>query len=133
MPGALADRGERDARRRAEGFLRAADRDVDPPPVELERHGAQRGHDVDHDHGTRVVRLPHNRFRVDLTAPVTPVRDADGRIDIAGTMQAITDVVESWVREHPEQWLWVHKRWRPYKGDPKLKFRRKAAARLRSP
>ncbi len=24
----------------------------------------------------------------------------------------ITDVVEAWVREHPEQWLWVHRRWR---------------------
>jgi KDO2-lipid IV(A) lauroyltransferase len=27
-------------------------------------------------------------------------------------MQAITSVVENWVREHPEQWLWVHRRWR---------------------
>ena len=30
----------------------------------------------------------------------------------AATMQAITDVIEGWVREHPEQWLWVHRRWR---------------------
>jgi KDO2-lipid IV(A) lauroyltransferase len=27
-------------------------------------------------------------------------------------MQAITTVVEGWVREHPEQWLWLHRRWR---------------------
>jgi len=27
-------------------------------------------------------------------------------------MQAITSVVEGWIREHPEQWLWVHRRWR---------------------
>ena len=27
-------------------------------------------------------------------------------------MQVITDVVEGWVREHPEQWLWLHRRWR---------------------
>jgi KDO2-lipid IV(A) lauroyltransferase len=33
-------------------------------------------------------------------------------VDIAGTMQVITSVVEGWVREHPEQWLWVHRRWR---------------------
>ena len=26
--------------------------------------------------------------------------------------QAITAVVESWVREHPEQWLWLHRCWR---------------------
>jgi KDO2-lipid IV(A) lauroyltransferase len=64
-------------------------------------------------HGTRIVRLadPH-RFRVDLTEAIEPARDAAGRIDIAGTMQAITSVIEGWIREHPEQWLWVHRRWR---------------------
>ena len=64
-------------------------------------------------HGTRIVRLPGGRFRADITDEIPPARDADGRIDIAGTMQAITDVIESWVREHPEQWLWLHRRWRP--------------------
>src|SRR5215831_13987464 len=63
-------------------------------------------------HGTRVIRLPGNRFRADVSEEVKPVRDAQGRIDVRGTMQAITDVVEGWVREHPEQWLWVHRRWR---------------------
>jgi Kdo2-lipid IVA lauroyltransferase/acyltransferase len=64
-------------------------------------------------HGTRVVRLPdRHRFRVDLTEPIAPVRDADGKIEVAGTMQAITSVIEGWVREYPEQWLWVHRRWR---------------------
>jgi KDO2-lipid IV(A) lauroyltransferase len=63
-------------------------------------------------HGTRVIRLPDNRFIGDITEEVKPVRDARGRIDVQGTMQAITDVVEAWVREHPEQWLWVHRRWR---------------------
>jgi KDO2-lipid IV(A) lauroyltransferase len=63
-------------------------------------------------HGTRVIRLPGNRFRGEISEAVAPVRDATGRIEVRGTMQAITDVVEGWVREHPEQWLWVHKRWR---------------------
>ena len=64
-------------------------------------------------HGMRVVRKPDgNSFSVDITDPVAPARDADGRIDVAGTMQAITSAVESWVREHPEQWLWLHRRWR---------------------
>ena len=63
-------------------------------------------------HGTRVIRLPGNRFAGEISPEVTPVRDAQGRIDVAGTMQAITSVVESWVREHPEQWLWLHRRWR---------------------
>ena len=64
-------------------------------------------------HGLRVVRKPGgNSFWVDITDPIEPTRDADGRIDIVGTMQAITAVVEGWVREHPEQWLWLHHRWR---------------------
>ncbi|MBV9969143.1 MAG: lipid A biosynthesis lauroyl acyltransferase [Xanthobacteraceae bacterium] len=63
-------------------------------------------------HGTRVWRLPGNRFGAEISPAVEPVRDAEGRIEVAGTMQAITSVVESWVREHPEQWLWLHRRWR---------------------
>jgi Kdo2-lipid IVA lauroyltransferase/acyltransferase len=63
-------------------------------------------------HGTRIIRLPNNRFRGELSEEVQPVRDASGQIDIQGTMQAVTDVVEGWVREYPEQWLWLHRRWR---------------------
>lgn len=63
-------------------------------------------------HGVRVVRLPGHRFRAELSDEVTPVRDATGQIDVQGTMQAITTVIEGWVREHPEQWLWLHRRWR---------------------
>jgi KDO2-lipid IV(A) lauroyltransferase len=63
-------------------------------------------------HGARVIRLPKNRFRLDLTPALTLPRDADGLIDVNGAMQAITTVIEGWVREHPEQWLWLHRRWR---------------------
>jgi len=63
-------------------------------------------------HGTRIIRLPNNRFRAELSEEVKPVFDASGEIDIQGTMQVVTDVVESWIREYPEQWLWLHRRWR---------------------
>lgn len=63
-------------------------------------------------HGVRVVRLPNGRFRVDLTERVEPARNASGEVDIQGTMQRVTSVIEGWVREHPEQWLWLHRRWR---------------------
>lgn len=64
-------------------------------------------------HGVRVIRLPGHRFRVELTDAVAPSRDAAGKVDIQATMQKITSIVEGWVREHPEQWLWLHRRWRP--------------------
>jgi Kdo2-lipid IVA lauroyltransferase/acyltransferase len=64
-------------------------------------------------HGTRIIRLPGHRFRAELSKQIAPARDANGKIDVAGTMQAITGVIEGWIREHPEQWLWLHRRWRP--------------------
>jgi KDO2-lipid IV(A) lauroyltransferase len=63
-------------------------------------------------HGARVIRLPGNRFLAEISEEVQPVRDAKGEIDIQGTTQAITSVVEGWVREYPDQWLWLHRRWR---------------------
>jgi Kdo2-lipid IVA lauroyltransferase/acyltransferase len=63
-------------------------------------------------HGARIIRLPGNRFRAELSEEVQPVRNAAGEIDIQGTMQAITSVVEGWIREYPDQWLWLHRRWR---------------------
>ena len=63
-------------------------------------------------HGVRIIRLPNHRFRAELTEEVKPARDAAGNIDIPGTMQAVTSVIEGWVREYPDQWLWLHRRWR---------------------
>lgn len=63
-------------------------------------------------HGARIIRLPDHRFRAEISEEVEPVRDASGEIDIQGTMQAVTTVVEGWIREYPEQWLWLHRRWR---------------------
>jgi KDO2-lipid IV(A) lauroyltransferase len=63
-------------------------------------------------HGIRMVRYPGDRFQLRLTEAIDTPRDAEGKVDVERTMQAITDVVEGWVREHPEQWLWLHRRWR---------------------
>ncbi len=62
--------------------------------------------------GARIIRLPNHRFRAELSEEVTPVRDSERKIDVQVTMQAVTSVIEGWVREHPEQWLWLHRRWR---------------------
>jgi Kdo2-lipid IVA lauroyltransferase/acyltransferase len=64
-------------------------------------------------YGMRVVRKPDgNSFWGEISAPVEPARDADGRINVKGTTQAITSVIEDWIRQFPEQWLWLHRRWR---------------------
>ena len=32
--------------------------------------------------------------------------------DVAALVQAVNDRIEAWVRARPEQWFWVHRRWR---------------------
>lgn len=63
-------------------------------------------------YGVRAIRAGAHQFLVELSEPVAAVRDVQGGIDIQATMQAVTSVVEQWVREHPDQWLWLHRRWR---------------------
>jgi Kdo2-lipid IVA lauroyltransferase/acyltransferase len=63
-------------------------------------------------HGARIIRLPGHRFRYEVTEAIEPPRDARGKINVAATMQVITSIIEGWVREHPEQWAWAHRRWR---------------------
>jgi KDO2-lipid IV(A) lauroyltransferase len=69
--------------------------------------------------GVRVVRLPLHRFKIEAAGPIDPPRDAKGRIDEQATMQVITSIIEGWVREHPDQWLWLHRRWRKLSGSTK--------------
>jgi KDO2-lipid IV(A) lauroyltransferase len=63
-------------------------------------------------HGFRTIRLPDNRIAVDFTDEVVMPRGADGKIDVAAGTQKITDVIEGWIRERPEQWFWLQRRWR---------------------
>jgi KDO2-lipid IV(A) lauroyltransferase len=66
-------------------------------------------------YGVRTVRLSeHHRFRCEISDEIVAPRNAQGEIDVQATMQTITRIIEGWVREHPEQWLWLHRRWRNY-------------------
>ena len=59
----------------------------------------------------RSIRLPGNRYRLEIEPRMELPRRPDGSLDMAGTAQMLNDKVESWVREYPEQWLWYHDRW----------------------
>jgi KDO2-lipid IV(A) lauroyltransferase len=60
----------------------------------------------------RCIRLPGNRFRLEIEDRLVLPKDDRGRLDIHATAQLLNDVVERWVREHPGQWMWFHKRWK---------------------
>ncbi len=59
----------------------------------------------------RCIRLPGNRYRLELEPAITLPRDEKGRLDVTATAQLLNDRVEAWVREYPDQWLWYHDRW----------------------
>ncbi len=59
----------------------------------------------------RCIRLPGNRFRLEIEPKVALPRTEVGQLDVTATAQLLNDKVESWVREYPEQWLWYHDRW----------------------
>lgn len=63
-------------------------------------------------HGARAIRLPGGRFRLELTEAIALPRDARGRVDVDAATALLNRIVEGWVREHPGQWLWMHRRWR---------------------
>src|SRR5258707_2600448 len=54
-------------------------------------------------HGVRVIRLPDHRFRAEISEEVKPVREANGQIQIQGTMQAGTSVIQGWMPGEPGQ------------------------------
>ncbi len=55
--------------------------------------------------------LGRGRYRMIYEHPVEPPR-ADSPDAIREFTQRCTDVLEMYVRRHPELWLWMHRRWR---------------------
>lgn len=59
----------------------------------------------------QVLRIGPARFRVIAGPPLPWPATGDRHADIAALTQAMNDCLERWVREAPEQWLWLHRRW----------------------
>jgi len=51
-------------------------------------------------------------YRVIEGRVIEPASTGDREADILSTTEAFTGEVEKLVREYPEQWLWIHKRWK---------------------
>jgi KDO2-lipid IV(A) lauroyltransferase len=59
----------------------------------------------------RVVRLGPARFRMICEPPLNIVRTGDKKADTTATLIEVNATLERWIREKPESWLWLHRRW----------------------
>jgi KDO2-lipid IV(A) lauroyltransferase len=61
------------------------------------------------------------KYRLRFDPAVELMRTGNLEADIVANTQKFTKVIEDFVRKYPEQWLWVHRRWktRP-EGEPPL-------------
>jgi len=61
------------------------------------------------------------KYRLRFEPPVELVRTGDAERDVRENTQRFTKVIEEIIRKHPEQWVWIHARWknRP-EGEPPL-------------
>ncbi len=59
----------------------------------------------------RVERMGGVRFKVTHYPPLIVENTGDRQADIRAFMIQTNQMLENWVRERPEQWLWLHNRW----------------------
>jgi Kdo2-lipid IVA lauroyltransferase/acyltransferase len=52
------------------------------------------------------------RFLLKIDEPLDVARSGDDEEDVRRLTQLFTGVVEKYVRRYPDQWLWIHRRWK---------------------
>ena len=66
------------------------------------------------------ARQPDGTMRLEFDPPLPTVPDADPQAEASRLTAALTARIERQIRSYPEQWVWMHKRWRhqPGEGEP---------------
>jgi Kdo2-lipid IVA lauroyltransferase/acyltransferase len=52
------------------------------------------------------------KYRLRFEPPVELIRTGNADLDILQNTQRFTKVIEEIIRKHPEQWVWIHARWK---------------------
>jgi len=61
------------------------------------------------------------KYRLRFDPALELIRTNDNEADVVANTQLFTNVVEDYVRRYPDQWLWVHRRWKTRPpGEPPL-------------
>lgn len=61
--------------------------------------------------GAWVQRLGGRKFAVTVMPPLQVEKTGNEEEDIHRLMTSVNKTVEGWIRERPDQWLWLHRRW----------------------
>lgn len=68
-----------------------------------------------------IIREGRGRYRVLIADEVPVRRSGDFKADLAENTARFTAAIEAFVRKHPDQWFWVHRRWKTRQPlDPRL-------------
>ena len=59
----------------------------------------------------RVERLGGARFRLTVFPRLPLPRTGDHHADVAALMAEVNRTLEAWIRDRPEEWFWLHRRW----------------------
>ena len=59
----------------------------------------------------RVERLGGARFRLTVFPPLPLPRSGDHHADVASLTTRVNQTLEGWIRDRPQEWFWVHRRW----------------------
>jgi Kdo2-lipid IVA lauroyltransferase/acyltransferase len=59
----------------------------------------------------RIDRLSGVRFRMTLFPPLPVPEGPDRHANVQALMAAANGLLESWIRERPGSWFWLHRRW----------------------
>ena len=64
-----------------------------------------------------ITRRRDGTHKIVIHPPVEVPRTKDKRQDIRTAAQAVNRVLEQHIREHPEEWFWLHDRWKSMRPD----------------
>jgi KDO2-lipid IV(A) lauroyltransferase len=59
----------------------------------------------------RIERLGGVRFKITVYPRLEIPRSGDKEQETRAILTEINRQFENWIRERPEQWLWIHRRW----------------------
>ncbi len=59
----------------------------------------------------RTERIKGSKLKVTVYPPLEITPSGDNEKDILNILKRINKDIEDWIRERPEQWLWIHNRW----------------------